>query len=365
MPRTPWRCWMRPNPDETFDLGLTHALGTPGATARIRVRPEDFSVEEALRFEPAGEGAHAWLRVEKRGMDSFHVAKLLARHASVRPVDVGYAGQKDRHAVTTQWFSVNLGGRADPDWHALDGEALKVLRVTRHAKKLRRGQIWENRFRITLRGIRGDRAALDASLRRIASRGVPNYFGPQRFGRDGANLERAVEMFSAGRRVRNRQARGMYLSAARAHVFNRVLCERVALGNWNRALNGDVLMFDDSRSRFPVDDDATQDPRLDRLELHPTGPLWGRGSPDSGGAAAEIERRASADLGVLTEGLESAGLDADRRALRLAVREFAFEVVEDDALTLAFALRPGSFATAVLFEVAEVSDAASDQLAKG
>jgi tRNA pseudouridine13 synthase len=357
---------MRAKQKNIFDLGLTHALGTPGATARIRVRPEDFSVDEALRFEPAGEGAHAWLRVEKRAMDTFHVAKLLARQANVRPLDVGYAGLKDRHAVTTQWFSVNLGGRADPDWCALDGEALKVLCVTRHAKKLRRGQIRENRFRITLRGIRGDRDALDACLKRIATCGVPNYFGPQRFGRDGANLERAVEMFSAGRRVRGRQARGMYLSAARAHIFNRVLCERVASGSWNRALNGDVLMFDDSRSRFPVeDDDATRDPRLDRLELHPTGPLWGRGSPDSAGAAAEIERRASADLGVLTAGLESAGLDADRRALRLAVREFAFEAVEDDALTLSFALRPGSFATAVLFEVAEVSDAAADQLAKG
>jgi tRNA pseudouridine13 synthase len=349
-----------------FDLGLVHALGTPGATARIRVQPEDFSVEEALRFEPAGEGAHAWLRIEKRAMDTLQVARLLARQANVRPVDVGYAGLKDRHALTTQWFSVNLGGRADPDWCTLESDGLKVLSVTRHAKKLRRGQIRENRFRITLRAIRGDRDALDASLNRIATCGVPNYFGPQRFGRDAGNLKGAVEMFSAGRRVRNRQARGMYLSAARAQVFNRVLCERVASGNWNRALNGDLLMFDDSRSRFLVDDDdATRDPRLERLELHPTGPLWGRGSPDSAGAAAEIERRVSADLGVLTEGLESAGLDADRRALRLAVRGFAFEAVEDDALTLSFALRPGSYATAVLFEIAEVSDAASDQLAKG
>ena len=278
-------------PDPTLEL--SYAFGLPGARAVIRARPEDFEVEEALRFEPDGDGEHAFLKIRKRGLNTRKVAQTIARQAGARTDDVGYAGMKDRNAIAVQWFSIGLAGRSEPDWSALEDDSLQVLQATRHKRKLRPGQLQENFFRITLRQIDGDAEEIDSRLDRIRASGVPNYFGPQRFGRDGANLEAARELFRGDRRVRDRKLKGIFLSAARAEVFNQVLSARVAAGSWNRALPGEVLMFDDSRSRFPTAENSPgDDPRVASLELHPTGPLWGMGSPDAAGAAAAVEREA-------------------------------------------------------------------------
>jgi tRNA pseudouridine13 synthase len=347
-------------PDPT--IKLAYAFGSPQAEAVIRARPEDFEVDELLRFEPTGQGEHAFLSVRKRGLNTRAVAQMLARHAGARAIDIGFAGMKDRNAVATQWFSVGLAGRADPDWQALNDDALTVLLATRHQKKLRPGQLMQNRFRITLRSLTGDREGIKARLDRIGSEGVPNYFGPQRFGRDGANLDAARELFQGIRHVRDRKLKGIYLSAARSHVFNRVLSARVAAGSWNRALPGEVLMFDDSRSRFRTHgEDLAADPRIEELELHPTGPLWGKGSPDAAGEAADVERKAVKTLSDLAAGLEAAGLKADRRALRLRVVDLNYRHSGEDAVTLTFALRPGAFGTAVIREVAQVRKPRSAQ----
>lgn len=334
------------------------AFGGTIARARLRVRNEDFRVDEVLRFEPEGEGAHAWLRIEKSGKNTVDVARALARHAGVRVMDVGFAGQKDRHAVATQWFSVNLGKRAEPDWDAVATDGLKVLSTTRHGKKLRRGQLAGNRFCITLRNVRGDRTAMESRLEQIARCGVPNYFGAQRFGRNGENLRACASMFASGRRVGDRHRRGMFLSAARAWLFNRVLSRRVAEHTWNRALSGDILMFDDSRSRFAADaEGAREDPRLDRLELHPTGPLWGHGSPETASEVAILEHTVAREHALLSEGLIAAGLEADRRALRLSVKDLRYDFGGDDVLQIGFFLRAGAFATTVLGEIASTHDA--------
>ncbi|MDX1527971.1 MAG: tRNA pseudouridine(13) synthase TruD [Gammaproteobacteria bacterium] len=347
-------------PDPTLEL--SYAYGPPGLRGIIRARPEDFEVEEVLRFEPAGDGEHAFLKIRKRNLNTRAVAQLIAKHAGTRTGEVGYAGMKDRNAVTTQWFSVGLAGRSEPDWSALEDDALQVLQATRHKKKLRPGQLQRNRFRITLRQVEGDAEEIDARLERIRCGGVPNYFGPQRFGRDGGNLEAARALFLGGRRVRDRKLKGIYLSAARAEVFNQVLSARVAAGSWNRALPGEVVMFDDSRSRFPMHDEAPgDDPRIASLQLHPTGPLWGNGSPDAAGEAAAVEREAVKLLSELTSGLEAAGLKADRRALRLRVDDLTCETYGQDALTVEFALRPGAYATMVLRELLQIGDASADQ----
>lgn len=347
-------------PDPTVDL--PHAHGAPEALGLIRVRPEDFGVEEVLRFQPSGEGEHAFVRIRKRGLNTLAVAKALARHAEVRVVDVGFSGMKDRNAVTTQWFSIALAGRREPDWGALEDDALQVVETSRHGKKLRPGQLLQNRFRIALRWIRGDRQDIEARLRRIETQGVPNYFGPQRFGRDGANLDAARDIFQGVRRVRKGKLRGIYLSAARAQIFNQVLSARVRSGSWNRALPGEVLMFDDSRSRFASPEVAiSADPRIETLELHPTGPLWGRGSPDASGEAAAVERLAAGTFSDLAEGLEAAGLKADRRALRLRVADLEFRDQSEKSTTLSFALRPGAFATSVLREVAHLCEGTASQ----
>ncbi len=347
-------------PDPTTELA--YAFTPPEAEAVIRARPEDFVVNEVLRFEPTGEGEHAYLRIRKRGLNTRTVAQVVARHAGVRTVDVGFAGMKDRNAVTSQWFSVGLAGRNEPDWGALDNDSLQVLQATRHGKKLRPGQLMENRFSITLRNIRGDLEDIEARLDRIGAIGVPNYFGPQRFGRNGANLDAAIEIFQGVRRVRDRKLQGIYVSAARAQVFNQVLSARVTAGSWNRALPGEVLMFDDSRSRFPTHgEDLAADPRIEKLELHPTGPLWGKGSPDAAGEAAAVEREAVAAFSNLTSGLEKAGLKADRRALRLRVVGLEYQAGGEGAISVSFSLRPGAFATAVLRELVRLYEPTAGQ----
>jgi tRNA pseudouridine13 synthase len=328
----------------------------PAATGTLRSTPEDFRVDEVLSFEPDGQGEHAFLQVRKRGLNTDAVARQLARLAGVRPGAVSYAGLKDRHALTTQWFSVHLPGRADPDWTALQGPGLTVQAVTRNRRKLRRGALAGNRFDLVVRALRGDRQALDQALSEAARRGVPNYFGPQRFGRGGSNLTRARVLFGAGRL--ERQQRAMALSAARAYLFNRVLALRVARGDWNRLLPGEWAMLNGTHSVFAVPDPADPDllRRLAEGDLHPTGPLWGRGEPPVQAEAGAVERTALAGCGEWRSGLEAAGLTQERRALRVLPAALEWSHLPDAAVGLRFVLPAGSYATAVLAAVMTLED---------
>lgn len=339
-----------PDPVET----LPHAHGLPGAAGRLRDRPEDFQVSEFLGFEPSGEGEHAFLQVEKRGLNTAWVAGQLARFAGVKPVAVGYAGLKDRDAVTRQFFTVQLPGRESPDWHSLGLEGVRVLSATRHHRKLQRGALRGNRFRITVRGLSGDREALGERWAAIAGTGVPNYFGAQRFGRGGDNLRQAERLFrgEAGRLPRAK--RGIYLSAARSRLFNAVLARRVADGSWNRGLAGEIYALEGSRACFgPEPPDGELVRRLEVLDVHPTGPMWGRGEPAVEGECRDIETEALEPFPLFREGLERFGLKQERRALRLRVGEPALSL-DDEAVTFSFTLPPGAYATVVLNELVEV-----------
>lgn len=333
-----------------------HAFGQPPATGRLRATAEDFAVDEDLGFAPDGAGEHVLLRVRKRGANTDWAARRIAALAQVSPRDVGYAGLKDRNAVTTQWFSVGLAGRPEPDWGALAAEGLEVLEAARHGRKLRRGGLSGNRFGLVLRGLAGDRDAVAARLEQAAERGVPNYFGQQRFGRDGGNLQLAGALFAGRLRERNRHKRGLYLSAARSFLFNEVLSRRVADGTWDRAVTGEVLVLEGSRSFFRVDAvDAETGDRVARGDCHPSGPLWGRGETPAGGEAAALEAEVLAPYAEARAGLEAAGMKQERRALRLPVAglEWAFEGT--DALRLAFSLPAGAYATSVVRELAVVA----------
>ena len=331
-------------------LDLPYAHGPPPLTGVLKARPEDFVVEEMLGFEPSGEGEHAFLLVEKRGANTEWVAKRLAAHAKVAPLAVGYAGLKDRHAVTRQHYTVQLPRGADCDFTAIDDPEFRVLRATRHARKLKRGALAGNRFVIVLRDVAGDRDAAEARLAGIERRGVPNGYGAQRFGRGGGNVAGALALF-AGARV-GRAERSMRISAARSALFNAVLASRVEDGSWERAREGDVFQLDGRGSIFgPEPIDATLEARVEALAIHPTGPLWGRGALRTTGEVAALERAIAARDPALAAGLESAGLEQDRRSLRLPVR--AIERRWDgDALELRFALPTGAYATAVLRELA-------------
>lgn len=330
---------------------LPHAHGGPPLTAQLRTVPEDFVVEEILGYAADGEGEHALLTVEKRGHDSEWVARELARYADISPVGVGYAGLKDRHAVTRQAFSVQLAGRAEPDWSAFPHAGVRVLDAARHRRKLKRGALAGNRFVLTLREVRGDREGAERVLEALAARGVPNYFGEQRFGRGGGNVERARAMFG-GRRV-DRRTRSLLLSAARSHLFNAVLAGRVEDDCWDRPLEGEIWSLAGSRSWFgPEPFDAALARRLQEGDIHPSGPLWGRGEPPTAAAAGERERAVGAAEPALADGLAGAGMDQERRPLRLRPQELAWQWRGDDALELRFVLPPGAYATVVVRELA-------------
>jgi tRNA pseudouridine13 synthase len=334
-------------PDE-----LAYSNVRPHETAVIRSRPEDFYVEEGLGFELEGQGQHCWLWIEKCLLTTEVVAASLARAANIPRQRISYAGMKDRNAVTRQWFSVDLAGVAAPVWNESLPSGSRVLAETWHRRKLRRGGLKRNKFHLVLREISGDRAQIDLRLARVASTGVPNYFGPQRFGRDAGNVPRAWAMLTRKTRIRDRHLRSIYLSTARSLLFNRVLSDRVRLGSWQRPVDGDVMMLDGSSSVFvaAVADDVIQE-RVRIRDVHPTGPLWGRGGSAAEGSAVELEQNALEGCEAWCSGLERVGLTQDRRALRLRVGGLTWEWQDERTVELAFELPAGGYATSMLREI--------------
>ena len=336
---------------------LPRAFGEPVLAARIRSVPEDFLVEEIAAFEPHGEGEHLLLTIEKRSLNTAEAARRLAAWAGLPEMAIGYAGMKDRHAVTRQRFSVHLPKRVAPDVATLRADDFKVLEGAWHNRKLPRGALKGNRFVLTLRDVQGARDAIDARLAQVAARGLPNWFGGQRFGRDGGNVASALAMFS-GRRVR-RDQRSILLASARSELCNRVRSARVMDGSWDAGLEGEVWVLAGSRSVFgPEPWDPVLAERLAAFDIHPSAPLWGAGELRSQGHSAEIERSALADEHslALREGLEQADLKQERRANRLVAEALSWQWTNDDTLVLSFSLPPGSYATAVLHELGEVGD---------
>ena len=334
------------------DQELPFAHGTvPPLTARLRVTHEDFLVEEILGYDADGSGEHALLWVEKRGANTDWLARELAKFASVPPLAVGYAGLKDRHAITRQAFTVQLAGKPDPDWSAFPHDNVKVLAATRHGRKLKRGALRGNRFVLTLREVQGERGRAEQALAAIAARGVPNYFGEQRFGREGGNLDQARAMF-AGRRV-DRDKRGFLLSAARSQIFNSVLAARVERGTWDAPLDGEIWSLAGSRSWFgpePYSDLLAE--RLARGDIHPSGPLWGQGEPPAAGDAGALEREIAAAHADLAQGIAAARMDQERRPLRLLPKDLRWRWPAEDVLEMSFELPAGAYATVVAREVA-------------
>jgi tRNA pseudouridine13 synthase len=328
------------------------ALGAAPIRGLLRREPEDFRVDERLGFAADGAGTHLLLRVEKRAANTGWVAAQLARLAAVPPREIGWCGHKDRHAVTTQWFSVPWPLRRPAEESlAFVGEGFAVLESARHGRKLRPGSHRGNGFEIRVHEIEGDSEALAARLAALAERGVPNYFGPQRFGRQGANLARALRWADGGQPPAGRAERGFALSAARAVLFNRVLADRIEHGSWDRLLPGEVVMLDGTQSFFKAPEiDAALHERAARGDVHPSGPLCGRGLTPATGEAFAREEQALRAGEPLVELLVAAGLAHERRALRLRPGSLEW-AVDGRTLCLRFDLPRGAFATAVLHEL--------------
>ena len=315
-----------------------NAYPASGACATLKLLNEDFIVTELPLQPPSGEGEHIWLDIEKNGANTAFVAQQLAEAAGVQERDVGYAGLKDRHAISRQWFSIYLpNGKVKgetPDLTQLQHPEFKVLGQSRHVKKLRPGDLQGNRFRIVLREVTGDRNAIEANLEAVASQGVPNYFGAQRFGFEGGNVMQGQAMLAREIRVRNPKKKGIYLSAVRSFVFNEVLALRIQQGLWGQTLPGDVM------------DEAGR----------PTGPLWGRGRVITTDQAQALENTVAARHATLCDGMEHAGLDQERRALVVRPADMSWEWPQADQLVLTFSLPAGTYATSVLTEILRTTE---------
>ncbi len=330
----------------------------PLGKGTLRASPEDFEVDELLGFEAAGAGPHALLRVRKRGANTEWVARELARAAGCKPFEVGFAGLKDRNAVATQHFTVPRGKRAAEEFIGLAGEGFEVLSAAPHQRKLPRGALEGNRFAIVVRGLACDGGALRERLGRIGTGGSPNYFGPQRFGRDAGNLVdvlRRAAALAAGTRSgsarRGRGDDGFVLSAARSVVFNAVLADRVTRGTWDRLQSGDVANLDGRGSVFAVDAlDETLVARCAALEVHPTGPLVGMDESLARDPVRALEDSVAASFPEVLAVVSAAQMRGERRALRLRVRDLDYEYA-GDVLRMRFSLPAGSFATTVLREI--------------
>lgn len=369
----------------TNSADLPQPMTPPIKQALYKAKPEDFVVNERLEVDFTDAGEHLWLHIKKSGINTAYLAKLLSEWADIPLRDVGYSGLKDRLALTTQWFSLRLPKKQKPDSDFApvdikEHETVKIIAEHWHNKKLNRGTHNANQFVITLRDIEfakdqtlGDKSSVEQHLQTISKTGVPNYFGPQRFGFGGNNIREALNLFARPlkstssakkknkRKSAVREQNSMELSAARSLIFNQILAARVQDGSWNTGLNGDVFNLNGSGSIFASEHmDETLQARLASGDIHPTAVMWGTGNDKVAGEAAELEKtvvQQDALLAALATGLEQREVKAQRRALRLPVEDLSWRWADEQdgeqTLVLSFTLTTGSFATSVLASVVE------------
>lgn len=332
-------------------IDFTYLHDTPKCEARIRSCPEDFQVIEQLGFEPEGQGEHVFLYIRKRGENTDWVARQLANFAQISPRDVSYAGKKDRHAVTEQWFCVKFPIKRNLNWKLFGGDSVEVLKAVRHPRKLRLGTLKGNTFKLRLRQV-SDMDELKARVELVSKTGVPNYFGEQRFGHDYGNLYKGISLLKGELQERQRNKKGIYISAVRSWLFNQLLSSRIKLELWNELLDGDALMISGSQSCF-VEEHADNElrERFNCGALTLTGPLWGRGDMMPTGAAEKWERDQLSVWSDISDLLENVSLKQERRALKLQPDNLSLESISDTECWLEFGLTSGSFATSVLREL--------------
>lgn len=328
----------------------------------IKLQPNDFVVKERIDIPFSGEGEHLWLYVEKSCVDTEWVARQLSRLLHVSKRQVGYAGLKDKHAVTQQWFSIQL-----PDRLALENfeqklpQSIRIIDQQWHNKKLKRGNLFSNYFNIVLRDLESAEICdvkryVDEQLLRIIEQGIPNYFGPQRFGKNFNNMLAVEAFFNGEKKPKSAFVKGMYLSSARAWLFNHILAERIIIESWNQAVAGDVYQLDGSRSYFieKLNDNIIQ--RVKEMDIHPTGALWGNEPLLSSDLVAELENKIGVRHQSITRGVNQHIKKQDRRALRIQVKGLSHTWVSDNTLVLKFNLPAGSYATSVIREIINYAD---------
>ncbi|MEJ2042185.1 MAG: tRNA pseudouridine(13) synthase TruD [Reinekea sp.] len=339
-------------------LSWSRAFDFPVAQGILKSKNEDFVVTERLPEEPCGDGEHLWLTLQKNGQNTAWVARQLAKWAGVSPRDVSYAGLKDRHAVTTQTFSIHLPGKQTPSVHLIHIDGVTVIEAQRHNRKLKTGQLIGNSFSIRLRQSSALLSDLETRWQQLAQAGVPNYFGPQRFGHGGKNTVCGMDWL-LGKAKAPRQNQSIYLSAVRSYLFNHLLENRVNDGSWNHLINGDFVQFTEGKSGFYCEQPAQHDiERCAQGQLSPCASLPGLARE----TFEELDQRESHLLEEyidLLEALASQKVMRQFRKLRIFPEQSGFDVIEDDPV-FRFFLPAGSYATTVLGELFHFSTASDD-----
>ncbi|HAU0772538.1 TPA: tRNA pseudouridine(13) synthase TruD [Legionella pneumophila] len=336
-----------------YSLNWPRAYGIPNSTATFKLCPEDFQVNELFEGQFSGEGEHIVLKIEKKGLTTEQVIKSLARLIN-KPIKlISYAGLKDKQALTTQWLSIHAPGEVIEGIETLEAPGWKILECTRHNKKLRPGFLSGNHFTITLRNVSNE-TDLIHRIEQIKLKGVPNYFGEQRFGRDGGNLIKAEEILVQGRKVKDRFLKGMYFSAARSWLYNLILSRRVKESSWNLPLLGDVIQLVGSNSVF-VNDKSLDEQLLQRIgekDVSPASPLPGRSKNLVKGTALQIINEVYAEWSAWLDGLEKNGLEEAWRANILYAEQIEYRI-NQETVELSFVLPAGAYATVVLRELVQ------------
>ena len=347
--------------DKAFNLDWPYRFGQPEQSALFKADPSDFQVVENLGFEPSGEGEHVFVYLRKTGENTAWIAKKLAEYCNIPVSSVSWAGLKDRHAVTEQWFGLHIPGKTTPDLSGFNSDSVSILRTVRHNKKLRPGVLQGNTFCIRLKELQKN-LAIDHRLQQISELGVPNYFGPQRFGRNGYNLEAAAQMFD-GRRINDRHKRAMYLSAARSYIFNTLVGARVNSdklvspmpGDYLLALNGEHCTYDANSS------DSSVSLRLQFGDLVTSAPLWGRGENHASGKALAWEIAQLQPFSDWLIALEKVGMQFERRSAVLRPKNLCWRWLGDSALEIRFSLSAGCYATSLLRELVIIRENNRDE----
>ena len=345
---------MRPD----FDALPYLTADLPGTGERIRAELEHFQVEEVPAYLPSGEGEHLYLFVEKRGLTTRDLVKRLTA-LGVPEVEIGVAGLKDKHAVTRQWLSIPARYEAALSRFEEPGR-IQVLKTDRHKNKLKTGHLKGNRFRVFVQGAEAKKA--EAVLERLAAQGLPNYYGPQRFGLFGKNPERGLEL------IQNPKSRGhpwlkrFLIGSVQSLVFNAYLAERLRRGLYDRFLKGDVAKKHDTGGEFLVEDPERENPRAKALEISPTGPLFGRKYFEAEGEARALEDEVLRRFGLSREAFTARR--GARRPIRVPLEEVRVEPAEG-GVWLSFFLPKGSYATSLLREVMKKNPEAKDPGVEG
>ncbi|EHN8718241.1 tRNA pseudouridine(13) synthase TruD [Enterobacter hormaechei] len=338
-----------------FD-NLTYLHGEPQGKGLLKANPEDFVVVEDLGFEPDGEGEHILVRILKNGCNTRFVADALAKFLNIHAREVSFAGQKDKHAVTEQWLCARVPGNGMPDLSKFELEGCKVLEYARQKRKLRLGALKGNAFTLVLREVT-EREDVEKRLKAINERGVPNYFGAQRFGIGGSNLLGALRWAQSGAPVRDRNKRSFWLSAARSALFNQIVSERLKKPDANQVVVGDALQLAGRGSWFvaTADEMADVQSRVDAKTLMITAALPGSGDWGTQGEALAAEQSAVADAPELQSLLVREKVEAARRAMLLYPQQLSWNWWDDVTVELHFWLPAGSFATSVVRELINTS----------